>query len=91
MGLLDDLETRLERDFPLQLQRKLQEALDHYQPHCSRCALAMRRHHRYDRAITTSYGPVRVAVLVWAMSPDGRRRGAAGAGGSSPKKLGTGL
>lgn len=51
MGLLDDLETQLERKFPLQLPSKRQQALEHYQLHCSRCALAMRRQHRYDRTI----------------------------------------
>lgn len=46
MRLLEDLETQLEQEIPLQLQRKLQQALDHYQPHCSRCDLAMHRQHR---------------------------------------------
>ena len=97
MGLLDDLETQLEPELPLQLPVKLQQALDHYQPQCSRCALAMHRHHRYERTISPSYGPVRGSgsgVSLWAMSPTGGRRGTAGAGGSLPtvlKKLGTGL
>lgn len=97
MGLLEDLETQLEQEIPLRLQRKLQEALDHYQPHCSRRALAMRRHHRYDRAIIISYGPVRVAVPVFRCGQC--RQMAGGAALLVPevryqrfsKKLGTGL
>lgn len=44
MGLPDDLATQREWEIPLQLQRKLQEALGHCQPHCVQCALAMHRH-----------------------------------------------
>ena len=58
MGLLDHLETQLERQIPAQLQTALQQALDDYQPLCDRCCLAMHRHHRYARAIATSYGEV---------------------------------
>ena len=36
IGLPDDLET--------QLERKLQQASGHYQPHCAQCTLAMHRH-----------------------------------------------
>ena len=57
MGLLEDLETQLEREIPLQLQTKLQQALNHYQPHCFRRALAMRRHHRYDRPLARPTAP----------------------------------
>ena len=34
MGLLDYLETQLERQIPVQLQAALQQALDDYQPLC---------------------------------------------------------
>ena len=97
MGLLEDLETRPEREIPLQLQRKLQEALDHDRPHCSRRALAMRRHHRYDRAIITAYGSVRVAVPVFRCGECHQRAGGAARLGPEvrcqrhSKKLGTGL
>ena len=60
MGLLDHLETQLERQIPAQLQAALQQALDDYQPLCDQCRLAMHRHHRYARAIATSYGEVRL-------------------------------
>ena len=60
MGLLHHLETQLERQIPAQLQAALQQALDDYQPLCDQCGLAMYRHHRYARAITTSYGEVRL-------------------------------
>ena len=49
MGLLDHLETQLERQIPVQLQAALQQALDDYQPLCDQCRLAMHRHHRYAR------------------------------------------
>ena len=45
MGLLDHLETQLERQIPVQLQTALQQALDDYQPLCDQCRLAMHRHH----------------------------------------------
>ena len=54
MGLLDDLETQPEREIPPLLPTKRQQALEHYQPHCSRCALGMHLQHRYDRTIITS-------------------------------------
>ena len=38
MGLLDHLETQLERQIPVQLQTALQQALDDYQPLCEQCA-----------------------------------------------------
>ena len=60
MGLLDQLETRLGRQIPDQLQ-----ALDDYQPLCDQCRLAMHRHHRYARAIATSYGEVRLQIPVF--------------------------
>ena len=62
MGLLDHLETQLERQIPAQLQAALQQALDDYQPLCGHCRLAMHRHHRYARAIATSYGEVRLQI-----------------------------
>ena len=57
MGLLDHLETQLERQIPVQLQTALQQALDDYQPLCDHCRLAMHRHHRYARAIATIATP----------------------------------
>ena len=65
MGLLDHLETQLERQIPAQLQAALQQALDDYQPLCDQCRLAMHRHHRYARAIATSYGEVRLQIPVF--------------------------
>ena len=65
MGLLDPLETRLERQIPVQLQTALQQALDDYQPLCDHCRLAMHRHHRYARSIATSYSEVRVQIPVF--------------------------
>ena len=59
MGLLDRLATQLEPQIPAQLQAALQQALDDYQHLCAHCRLAMHRHHRYARAIATSYGEVR--------------------------------
>ena len=50
---------------PVQLQAALQQALDDCQPLCGRCRLAMHRHHRYARAIATSYGEVRVQISVF--------------------------
>ncbi len=58
MGLLYDLETRLEQQIPAQLQRSLQQALDDYRPICSGYHLTMRRHHHQARAITTGYGVI---------------------------------
>ena len=65
MGLLDHLETQLERQIPAQLQAALQQDLDDYQPICDRCRLAMHRHHRYARAIATGYGEVRRQIPVF--------------------------
>ena len=59
------LETQLERQIPAQLQAALQQALDDYQPLCDQCRLAMHRHHRYARAIATSYGEVRLQIPVF--------------------------
>ena len=41
MGLLDHMETQLERQIPVQLQTALQQALNDYQPLCDQCRLAM--------------------------------------------------
>ena len=57
--------TQLERQIPAQLQAALQQALDDYQPLCDQCRLAMHRHHRYARAIATSYGEVRLQIPVF--------------------------
>ena len=65
MGLLHHLETQLERQIPAQLQAALQQALDDYQPLCDKCRLTMHRHHRYARAIATSYGEVRLQIPVF--------------------------
>ena len=65
MGLPGHLETRLERQIPTQLQAALQQALDDYQPLCNHCRLAMHRHHRYARAIATSYSEVRLQIPVF--------------------------
>ena len=65
MGPPDHLETQLERQIPAQLQATLQQALGDYQPLCDQCRLAMHRHHRYARAIATSYGEVRLQIPVF--------------------------
>ena len=65
MELLCHLETQLERQIPAQLQATLQQALGDYQPLCDQCRLAMHRHHRYARAIATSYGEVRLQIPVF--------------------------
>ena len=46
-----------------------------YQPLCDQRRLAMHRHHRYARAIATSYGEVRVQIPVFCC---GQRRRMAG-------------
>ena len=43
----------------------IRQALDDYQPLCNHCRLAMRRHHRYVRAIATGYGEVRLQIPVF--------------------------
>ena len=65
MGPPDHLETQLERQIPAQLQATLQQALGDYQPLCDQCRLAMHRHHRYARAIATSYGEVLLQIPVF--------------------------
>ena len=77
MGLLYDLETRLEEQMPVRLQMSLQQALDDYQSLCSDCGLAMHRHHWYARTITTSYGAIRLRMPVFRCG--GCRRMASGA------------
>ena len=74
MGLLNDLENQLERQIPAQLQTALQQALDDYRPVCPDCQLAMPRHHRYARTITTGYGAVRRQVPVFRCAPCRRPR-----------------
>ena len=49
MGLLNDLETRLEQEVPQRLQESLQRALDDYRAQCAPCGLMMHRHHRHPR------------------------------------------
>ena len=65
MGLLFDLETRLEQELPLRLQGNLQESLNSYRPQCRKCGLVMHRHHRYSRSIATRYGVVELQVPVF--------------------------
>ena len=67
MGLLDYLETQLERQIPVQLQTTIQQAPDDCQPLCNQRHLAMHRHHRRARAIATSGFPKnRDAVITLA-------------------------
>ena len=74
MGLLHHLKTQLERQIPVQLQTALQQALwmiTNLSAISGR--LAMHRHHRYARAIATSYakcackyrGSAAASVAVW--------------------------
>ena len=65
LGLLDHLETQLERQIPAQLQTALQQALDDYQPLCDHCHLVMHRRHRYARAVATGYGEARLQIPVF--------------------------
>ena len=74
MGLLNDLENQLERQIPARLQTARQKALDDYRPVGPDGQLAMPRHHRYARTITTSYGPVRRQVPVFRCAPCRRPR-----------------
>ena len=69
MGLLNNLENQLERYTLTQLQTALQQALDNYRPDCPDCQLALPRHHRYARTITTSYGAVRRQVPEFRCAP----------------------
>ena len=75
MGFLHHLETLLERQIPAQLQAALQQAPDDYRPLCDQCGLAMYRHHRYARAIATSYGEVRRQIPVFRCGPCHRMTG----------------
>lgn len=63
--MLNELETRLERELPQRLQESLQEALDGYRAQCEGCGLLMHRHHRYPRSIMTGYGEVRLQIPVF--------------------------
>ena len=65
MGLLHHLETQLEPPNPRPTASRPQRSLDDYQPLCDHCRLAMHRHHRYARAIATSYGEVRLQIPVF--------------------------
>ena len=65
MGLLNEMETRLERELPQRLQERLQQALDEYRAECGDCGLLMHRHHRYPRSIMTGYGEVRLRIPVF--------------------------
>lgn len=72
MGLLYELETRLEREIPARLQRSLQEGLDGYRAQCPDCLLVMHRHHRYCRSIMTGYGEVELQIPVFRCGECGR-------------------
>ena len=65
MGLLNEMETRLERELPRRLQESLQQALDEYRAQCAPCGLLMHRQHRYPRSIMTGYGEVRLRIPVF--------------------------
>ncbi len=65
MGLLNELETRLEQEMPQRLQESLQQALDEYRAQCVPCGLLMHRHHRYPRSFMTGYGEVRLQIPVF--------------------------
>ena len=65
MGLLNDLETRMEQELPQRLQESLQQALDEYSAEWGRCGLLMHRHHRYPRSIMTGYGEVGLQIPVF--------------------------
>ena len=65
MGLLFELETRLEQEVPLRLQGTLQESLDQYRPQCRDCGLLMHRHHRYSRCVATRYGLLELQIPVF--------------------------
>lgn len=65
MGLLNQLETRLEQEMPQRLQESLQRALDEYRARCEPCGLLMHRHHHYPRSIVTGYGEVRLQIPVF--------------------------
>ena len=65
MGLLFELETRLEQELPLLLQRTLQESLDQFRPQCRGCGLLMHRHHRYFWLIDTRYGVLELQAPVF--------------------------
>jgi len=72
MGLLYELEDRMEREIPVRLRRSLQEALDGYRAQCSDCGLVMHRHHRYRRSIMTGYGEVELQIPVFPCGECGR-------------------
>ena len=66
MGLLDHLETQLERQIPAQLQaRSSNKPWMTTSPSATIVASAMHRHHRYARAIAISYGEVRLQIPVF--------------------------
>ena len=46
MGLLSELETRLEQPQPQRLEESLQQALDEYRAQCGDCGPLMHCHHR---------------------------------------------
>ena len=62
--MLNELETRLEREMPQRLEESLQQALDEYRTQCEGCGLLMHRHRRYSRSIMTGYGEVRLQIPV---------------------------
>ena len=69
MGLLNDRANQLERQIPAQPQTARQPARDDYRPVGPDGQLAMPRHHRYARTITTSYGAVRRQVPMFRCAP----------------------
>ena len=69
MGLLNDLANQLERQIPALPQTARQQARDDYRSVGPDVHLALPRHHRYARTITTSYGALRRQVPMFRCAP----------------------
>ena len=81
MGLLNDLESRLEQEMPRRLQESLQRAWDDYRAQCAPCGLMMHRHRRHPRSIHDRIwrGPAAdTGISLWPVPGDEQQDGVAG-------------
>lgn len=90
MGLLFELETRLEQELPLRIQGTLKESLGQYRPRCHECGLVnaphaplltVRRHPLWGAGSADS------SVPLWGLPQHDQWCGTAGGRGTLPAVL----
>ena len=62
MELLYELESQADALIVERMRRTIADVLSRYKPMCEECAVAMARHHCYERTLITKYGAMRLDV-----------------------------